>query len=205
MEQFNRLKINILSQAAGSDLRAILVTSSLHAEGTSTIAYHLSIAFTADIKTKVLLVDGNLRRPCIGKIFKLENKPGLSDIIKGDADAKNCIHKTKYPNLFVITSGKECARPFEIFESDEMQAVFNSYRDKYDYIIFDSAPVNAYPDTLILSPLVDGIVLIVKAENTRREIVKNAKEQLEKNKGNLLGVVINRRKFALPEFIYKRL
>ena len=205
MEQFNRLKINILSQTAGSDSRAILVTSSLHAEGTSTIAYHLSIAFTADTKTKVLLVDGNLRRPRIGKIFKLENKPGLSDIIKGDADAKNCIHKTKYPNLFVITSGNECARPSEIFESDEMQAVFNSYRDKYDYIIFDSAPVNAYPDTLILSPLVDGIVLIVKSENTRREIVKNAKEQLEKNKGNLLGVVINRRKFALPEFIYKRL
>ena len=130
MEQFNRLKINILSQTAGSDSRAILVTSSLHAEGTSTIAYHLSIAFTADTKTKVLLVDGNLRRPRIGKIFKLENKPGLSDIIKGDADAKNCIHKTKYPNLFVITSGKECARPSEIFESDEMQAVFNSYRDK---------------------------------------------------------------------------
>ncbi len=205
MEQFNRLKINILSQAAGSDLRAILVTSSLHAEGTSTVAYHLSIAFTADTKTKVLLVDGNLRRSRIGKIFKLENKPGLSDIIKGDADAKNCIHKTKYPNLFVITSGNGCARPSEIFESDEMQAVFNSYRDTYDYIIFDSAPVNAYPDTLILSPLVDGIVLIVKAENTRREIVKNAKEQLEKNKGNLLGVVINRRKFVLPEFIYKRL
>jgi capsular exopolysaccharide synthesis family protein len=205
MEQFNRLKINILSRTAESDSRAILMTSSLHSEGTSTIAYHLSTAFTADTKTKVLLVDGNLRRPRIGKIFKLENKPGLSDLIKGDADAKDCIHKTKHPNLCVITSGKECARPSEIFESDEMQAVFNSYRDQYDYIIFDSAPVNVYPDTLILSPLVDGIVLIVKAEHTRREIVKHAKEQLEKNKGNLLGVVINRRKFALPEFIYKRL
>lgn len=190
-EAFRVLRTNLQFTAIDKPLKNILVTSSVPQEGKSTVISNLAITI-AGAGNKTLLVDADLRRPKQQKIFLLENYKGLTNIIAENLPLDNVINKTKIANLDVITSGPLPPNPAEMLGSTRMKNFIQEIDSMYDIVLFDSPPVNSVADASILSTAVDGVVLVIAANSTEREAVLVAKQQLEKVKARILGVVLNR-------------
>jgi len=154
---------------------------------------------------KILLVDGNLRHPTLHAAFKCKKGRGLSNVIMGDADIKDVVRETALQNLSLITAGNSDVDPMDVLESCRFEELVAKLKDKYDYLVFDSPPINAYSDASILSHRVDGVIFVVRAGKTRWEVAQSAKEQLERSHANIIGVVLNRKKYIIPRFLYRRL
>jgi capsular exopolysaccharide synthesis family protein len=178
-----------------------MFVSAGHGEGTTTIATIFASILARNTKSRVLLVDGNIRTPSLNHIFALGNNPGLFDLVFDDAEMDNVIRKTHLSNLSVIIGGHMNSYGSYVFDYEFMNNLVGKLKENYNYIIFDSAPVNIYGDPAILAPQLDGIVLVVQAEKTKIEEVQRAKRQLERVDGKILGVVLNRKKSHVPNFI----
>ncbi len=205
LKEYEKLKNTILSLYCGESGKSFMITSSLRREGCSTVASNLASIFAKDGSLKILLIDGNLRNPSLHKHFELENDKGLSDLLLGRATADDVIQETTLQNLSVITGGNGKEDQTEFLENATLEEKLRSIKDKADYLIFDSPPVNAYPETHVLSSQMDGVILVVQAGRVRWEIAQKTKEQLELAHANILGVVLNRKKFIIPKFLYNRL
>jgi capsular exopolysaccharide synthesis family protein len=125
----------------------------------------------------------------------LQGKSSLTDVIK----------KTNINNLSVITSGSSASNPFNILESESLGSLIEQMKEHAYWVLFDSPPVNQYNEALLLSSKVDGVIMVVQAEDTRWEVAQNARLRIENDKVKLLGAVLNKRKMYLPEWVYKRL
>jgi len=205
LEECERLKNNILSLNFGGTVKTIMITSSVNGEGCSTMALNLAETLAKNKTLNVLLIDGNLRHPTLHKFFDLENNAGLSDLILNRVSSADVFKRTRLPNLSIITSGDCNVNPDEIFESHKVRSFLAELKGRFNFLIFDSPPVNKYPDAHILAAQVDGVLLVVHAGKTRWEVAQKSKEQLEMAHANILGVVLNRRKYVIPRFLYKRL
>ncbi len=206
LEEYERLKNNILSLGSGKAIKTIMVSSSVAGEGCSTVAAHLAISLAKNSLFKVLLIDVNLRHPTLHKSFGLKNNMGLSDLILSKAGINDVLKKTDFPNLLVMPSGKnKKIDPPQIFESQKLKALIGKLKDECNYLVFDSPPVSTYPDATILASQMDGVVLVVHAEKTRWEVAQRVKEQLEMANTNILGVLLNKKKYVIPKFIYNRM
>ncbi len=203
--EYERLKNNILSLNSERAVKTIMVTSSVSKEGCSTVVSNLAMTLAKNSSLNVLLIDGNFRHPTLHLAFRVENKTGLSDLILGNVDISEAIKKTNLPNLSVITSGDFRGNPIEVLESINLKGLTVRLEGQFDYIILDSAPINTYADASILASQVDGVILVVHAGRTRWEVVQNAKRQLEMVHASISGVVLNRKKYVIPKFLYKRL
>ena len=188
-ESYRSLRTNIQYSSFDKEVKRILVTSSEPGEGKSTTAGNLALAFSQDEK-KVLLIDCDLRKPSIHKKFRISNNIGLSDVVIDSSKfSKAVIHHTEY--LDVLPSGKIPPNPSELLGSKAMENLLNELQKHYDLIILDTPPVHAVTDAQILSTKVDGVVLVVRAERTKKDSVVSAKASLEKVNANILGVVLN--------------
>lgn len=205
LREYEKLINNILSQNSESNVKSIVVSSSASGEGTSTIALNISKILAKNKDLKVCLIDGNLRKPAQHKLFNLEKKAGLADHALGSDDVNDILKKTDVPNLRVVTSGDSKVNPVEIFKSNEMKDFIKELKNRFNYLVFDSAPINAFPDVHILSSHVDGVILVVHAERTRWEVAQKAKDQLQMANAKIFGVVLNRKRYYIPDFIYRRL
>ncbi len=199
--EFRRLLYNLTNNnALPEGGKTFLVTSSTIGEGKSTVSSFLSLTAAIHRPRKTLLVDADLRRPVVHKIYGVSQKMGLSDIIKNGAKLEECIKKTHVEKLDIITSGKEIKNPTELFDSPTLPAFFEAARFYYDLVIVDSAPVIPVSDPLILANEVDGICLVVKAGATPKEVVTRARDLISQSGARLLGVVLNNVKQALPYY-----
>ncbi|MCK4789617.1 MAG: polysaccharide biosynthesis tyrosine autokinase, partial [Desulfobacteraceae bacterium] len=203
--EYERLKNNILSLNSERAVKTIMVVSSVSKEGCSTVASNFAMTLAKNSSLNVLLIDGNFRHPTLHVAFRVENKTGLSDLVLGNADISEAIKKTNLPNLSMITSGDFRENPIEVLESSNLKGLIVKLKDQFDYLILDSAPVNTYSDSCILASQVDGVILVIHAGKTRWEVAQNAKRQLEMTHATILGVVLNRKKYVIPTFLYKRL
>ncbi len=205
LEECERIKNCILSINPERKMKTIMITSSVSGEGSSTVASNLAVSLSRNRTLKTLLVDVNSRRPTLHKHFDLENKFGFYDLIFGKKGAEGVLKRTRWPNLLVITSGEINSNPSEMLEPQGLKHLLSRLKEEFNYLIFDSPPITAYPDALLLAPQMDGVILVVQAERVRWEVVQEVKEQLELIHANIVGVVLNKRKNYIPEFIYKRL
>ena len=188
-ESYRTLRTNIQYSSFDKEIEKILVTSSEPGEGKSTTAGNLALAFSQDEK-KVLLMDCDLRKPSIHKKFRISNNIGLSDVVIDSSKfSKAVIHHTEY--LDVLPSGKIPPNPSELLGSKAMENLLNELQKHYDLIILDTPPLHAVTDAQILSTKVDGVVLVVRAERTKKDSVASGKASLEKVNANILGVVLN--------------
>ena len=203
LEECERLKNNILSINSEGTIKTIMLVSSVIGEGCSTVASNLALSLAKHRTLKTVLIDGNLRCPTLHKHFELENMFGFYDLILGKKGAEGVLKRTKWPNLLVITSGETKNYPNEFIEPQGLKDFILKLKQEFNYLIFDSAPITTYPDSLILASQMDGIILVVQAERMRWEAVQKVKEQLELIHANILGVVLNKKKYVIPEFIYK--
>lgn len=188
-EAYKTLRTNIQYSSFDKEIKTILVTSTIPGEGKSTIAGNLALSFAQQDK-KVLVIDCDLRKPALHKMFKLSNFKGLSDVIVGNSDLEKTMYNYR-DNFDILTSGKIPPNPSEILASNAMTMLLEKLKTMYDIIIIDSAPLQAVTDAQIISNKVDGTLLVIRAGLTKREAILQAKELLNQVNAKIIGVVLN--------------
>ena len=204
LEEALRIKVNVLRTRTNYPMKSIMVTSANHGEGTSTVVTNLAFAFSSGGKSQVLIVDANIRRPRLHRVFSVERENGFLDFISGKIDLSQGIKITSIPNLKVMTAGQQADNNDIAAFSAISKDMKNLIERDFDWVIYDTAPVNYYPDTLMATALADGIVLVIQAEKTRWPAVSKAIETLQAVGAHIAGGVLNRRKHIVPALIYKR-
>lgn len=190
-EAYRTLRTNVLFSSVDEQLKAIVITSSGPGEGKTTSSANLAVVLSQGDK-KVLLMDCDLRKPKVHKMFKLSNQSGLSNILVGEAEFDSTVHKTEIENLHVLTSGIRPPNPSELLSSSKMKSFLRGLREKYDFIILDTPPVIMVTDAQILSQYADGSILVVSSGEAEREAVIQAKKLLEKVAAKIIGVILNK-------------
>lgn len=189
-EAYRTLRTNIQFKNKKTKQHVVLVTSSAPKEGKSTTVANLAITM-AQMGNKTVLIDGDLRRPVIHSIFSMNKEEGITNYLVGSSELNAVIKPTFVDNLSIIPSGPLPPNPSELLGSDEMRSLINKLREKFEIILFDSPPVIAVTDAAILSTMVDGVVLVIKAHQTHREAIKRAKNLLDNAEAKIFGSLLN--------------
>jgi len=208
-KSYEELKTKIQIQYHEGALKSIMFTGTDHGDGTSTNAIGFASYLAGVHQLKVLLMDVNLRTPCIHKFFDINQTRCLRDIFLNLKFDDLYVSKSKdiaCRNLHVMTCcNGSIPESVGFFESDRFIDFLHMMHKKFDYIIMDASPVLLFLESKIISPMVDGVVLILKSGKTRRHVALKAKEELEMAGANFLGAVLNKRKYYIPKWIYRKL
>ena len=190
-EAYRSLRTNV--QFAGLDkaCRSIVVTSSSANEGKTTTAANFAV-ISAQGGTTVCLIDADLRRPTLHRVFGLPNTEGLTTALVQGRPFSELAQATRVPNLFVLPSGPLPANPTELVGSRRMRAFVEAATEKFEIVVLDTPPVLAASDAVALSAQMDGVIFVVKVGGVPHEVVRHAVEQIHAVKGRVLGVLLNR-------------
>lgn len=189
-EAYRTLRTNIQFQKLRNKETTLMVTSSAPKEGKSTTIANLAITM-AQMGSKTLLVDTDLRRPVIHTVFNLNKDKGVTNFLMGKMTFNEIVKPTMVENLSVVTSGPLPPNPSEMLSSEEMEEFVEQSRNNFDLILFDSPPIIAVTDAAILSTKLDGIILVVKAHQTQKTAVERAKNLLDNVNANIVGCLLN--------------
>jgi capsular exopolysaccharide synthesis family protein len=172
--------------------RTLAATSASPLEGKSTTLANLAVVL-AQAGQRVILVDADLRRPRVHKIFNVPNQIGLSSaLLRSETTVDGCLHETQQPNLSVLTSGPLPPDPSELLGSQRFAAFVVALKERADIVLFDCPPVLGLTDAALLARQVDGVLLVVNAGTTRRQWALAAAESLQQVNARILGVILNR-------------
>ena len=183
--------------------RVLMLSSSIEGEGTTDVALGLGLTLATEMDRKVAIVDCNLRHPEIHLRFGTQDV-GLSEYFSGEVELEQALVNTVVPNLYALPLGRNLTSLAGV-GSERLRALLETLRDKFDYVLIDAAPIGTYAECVVLCDKVDAIILIIRHGSTRREVVKRTKEIIDRAGGRILGVVLNRRKFPIPEFLYRKI
>ena len=190
-ENIKSLRTNLQFAAVDRNLKTILVTSTNASEGKSFVSSNLAISF-AQAGKKVLIIDCDLRKGRLHRLFKMFNNAGLSNLLADNIkNMGTYIHNTSVENLSLITCGTYPPNPSELLASQRMKKVLASLRTHYDIIVLDGAPVGGLADSVILSSLVDEVLIVTKDGATSRTDLAAVKDALRRVEANVAGVVFN--------------
>lgn len=188
-EAYRSLRSNIEYSSFDDEYRVIVVTSSVPGEGKSTTSGNLAIAL-AQSGNSVLLVDCDMRKPSIHKKFKISNAAGTAELLLRKKLFEEVANKYN-ENLTIITAGKIPPNPSEMLASRAMTAFIEEMKKEFKYIILDTPPLQAVTDAQVLSTKADGVLLVVRAGSTKREMVLNSVDLIKKVQGKVIGTVLN--------------
>lgn len=190
-EAYRTLRTGLLSIAARRELKTILVVSPLAGEGKSTTAANLAVVL-AQAGKRVDLVSADLRKPRIHQFFGLSNDRGVSNVLVGEMQAWEVFQRAPgVEGLVVFASGPVPRQPAELLESNALKQLVMERRDQSDFVVLDSSPALLVADYMALVRLVDGVLVVVDAANTRRGAVIQVREQLDQAGARVLGAVLN--------------
>jgi exopolysaccharide/PEP-CTERM locus tyrosine autokinase len=190
-EQFRRLRTHVLKLNISDPPKTIMVTSATAGEGKTFVAANLAAGIAHDLHFHALLVDCDLRNPSLSQWFGVQNGHGLSDYLVGRRQLPELLMKTEMEKLSILTGGSAQEKPAELIGSRKMEALIHELKSRYNdrYIIFDATPLLVTTEPEVLARLVDGILIVVRANVTPRETVKQAIASLDPKK--ILGFVLN--------------
>lgn len=190
-EQYRTIRTNLqFTSSIDRQLQTIVITSSGPSEGKSTTAANLAVVF-ANSGSRVLLVDADMRKPTIHKTFQLPNTQGLSTMLSTGRGIEETVQNTVVVNLFALTSGPKPPNPSELLNSRRMDQIITDARRGYDVIIFDMPPIVAVTDAQIMASKVDGTLLVVRENVTKKEALTKANELLKLVNARVLGAIYN--------------
>lgn len=189
-EAYRELRTAILLSRAEEPPRTILFTSSAAEEGKTTTVLNTALIF-AQMGVRVLVIDADLRRSGCHKILGMANGIGLTEVLTGQCEVPEVVKALPLQNLFFLGSGTISPNPTELVGSKKMYETLTSLRTEYDYILIDSPPVRGMSDTVLLSTMVDGVVLVANAQRTAKQLVKESQARLSYARANILGIVLN--------------
>jgi len=191
LESFRLLRNNIMFSAPDQTLRVISVTSAGKGEGKSTTSVNLAISMAMDGR-KVLLIDGDLRRPTVHNYLNISRDIGFTNVVKGLTPLDQAVVKTEFENVYCLPAGPLPPNPTEFLNSKQARRLIEEAKDKYDVVIIDSPPCTGLSDVQVISTLVDGLVLVVALEATQKQYLVATMRLLRQAGAPLLGTVINR-------------
>lgn len=201
-ERFRTIRTNIqFASSVDHVIKSIVITSSGPSEGKSMTAANLAVVFAKSGK-KTLLVDADLRKPTVYKTFQLNNDKGLSTVLSSGAPVSAMVQTIGEDNLDILTSGPKAPDPAELLGSEKMNQVIQETSSGYDIVIFDMPPVVTVTDAQVIASKVDGTLLIVRENYTRKDSLRNATELLKMVNARLLGVIYNGNEQSANEGYY---
>lgn len=189
-ETFRMVRTNLAFMTQDNPLRAFVVTSALPLEGKTTVASNLAVAL-AQFGRSVILVDSDLRRPRIHRVFEIDNDLGLTSLVEGQTTLSAAIHKSQVQGLSVLTAGPIPPNPSELLHSAAFGRLKDDLLKQFDWVLFDSPPMGAVTDAAILASQLDGALLVVRAGQTTLHSIVGARKQLNSVSAPLLGAVLN--------------
>ena len=172
-----------------------MVASAESGEGKTTTISNLAVTYAQEGK-KVLLIDADLRNPSLHQVFSVPNHIGLSSVLSNQYSVEDVLRESYIDNLQLFTSGRIPPNPSEMIGSNRMKRLIEKLEDQYDVIMFDTPPVLAVTDALIVSSLCDGVLLVVNSGKVKKELVKKTKAALEHVNARILGAILNNIKNA---------
>ena len=190
-EQFKKLRTHIFHQSAISP-HSMLITSSIPQEGKTIVAVNLAIAISHEINKKVILIDADLRKPKI-YIEGFEKAKGLSNYLEDGIPLSEILKNSDEEKLWVIPAGKPSPKPSEIIGSKKMKELLKSLHELFEdaYIVIDSPPILSTPEPILLSNLVEGVIMVVRADRTPKGAVRKAIGLIGREK--IIGIVYNQK------------
>ena len=197
-EVFRLLRTNIQYINKDEKSTAIMLTSTTPANGKTFVTANLAITL-AQANKRVILVDSDIRKPRLHKVFELENTMGLSDYLRNSSDGLY-IRKTNIENLSIVTAGTMVNNPSELIGQEKFKKTIEALKEKYDYVIIDSSPILMVTDSILVSRVVDATILIAIYNKTRIDDLKSAVRRINYVGGNVAGVVVNRTKIILNQY-----
>jgi len=190
-EAYSSIRTFLLFSSAGKPPKVMMVTSPRREEGKTTTSINTAISLTKS-DAKAVLIDADMRRPRLHKVFKVSNGKGLSSFLSGNIEfGDDLIKHTDIPNLDVITSGPLPPNPAELLSSYRLRELIDGLYPLYNFIIIDTPPLLGLADAAIASTHTDGVILVVKSGSTPRDAAVQAKKVLESVNAKVLGVVLN--------------
>lgn len=190
-EVYRLLRTNINYSSNDQVLKTIMVTSSQAGEGKTTTISNLAITYAQEGKN-VLLIDMDMRKPSLHLLFSQSNRQGLSTVLAGHINVQDVIQETMVSQLSLIPSGPMLGNPSDMIDSLAMRELLEQLGQQYDVILIDSPPVLAVTDSVIISTLCDGVIMVVAAGKVKKNQLRKAKEQLDHVNARMLGIVVNR-------------
>jgi len=191
-EAYRVLRTNLTSLHGwnGTAGQTFVVTSALMREGKTTVAANLALAFALEGK-RTLLVDADLRRSRLHKVFRVPREPGLAHVLRGYADPATVIRTTFVDGLFVLTAGRLGSHPSDLLSADRMRKLLSRVADQFEVIIVDTPPVLPVADAIIIAPLATGVVMVARVGQTEREAFNQALNLLQNVDSHIVGAVLN--------------
>jgi capsular exopolysaccharide synthesis family protein len=183
--------------------RTLLLSSSVQMEGTTEVTVGLALTLALEMGKKTAIIDANTNHPDLNRRFGTPDS-GLGEYLKGSLTIERALVNTTVPNLHIMPLGKSVPS-LGTFGREPLEAMVSQLRNRFDYVLIDTAPIGMNPESTILVDTVDAVILVVRHGSTRREVVRKTKDVIERAGGKILGVVLNKRTFPIPEFLYRRL
>jgi capsular exopolysaccharide synthesis family protein len=188
-ERYRLLRTRIKRAENGRNVRAIVITSPAKGDGKSLTAANLALTMAQEFHQRVLLLDADLRRPSIASLFAIAESPGLSDVLLGLHDVERALVHLPDQHLTVLPAGSPAAQPAELLGSAAMRRTLDALRTRFDRILIDLPPVAPLADVHVVSPLADGLLMVVRAGITPKPAIERALSGLDM--GKVLGLVLN--------------
>jgi len=190
-EMFRALRTNLRFSHVDLQRRAVLVTSTGPEEGKSTVLGNLAVSL-AQSGRRTVVIDTDLRRPTLHRMFTLAKTRGLADYLAGDSNLDEALRPTHVEGLDVLPCGTLPANPAELIESARLGELVRLLRERYEYVLLDSPPAGGLVDASLLAGLVDGVLLVVEPRRFDWRVLRSTVRQLERSGARLYGVVLNK-------------
>jgi len=193
-ESYRMLRANLQLSNPDESPKVLLITSAFPGEGKTLTTANLGMSL-AKMGEKVLVVDGDLKRPRLHPLFLQSREPGLVDYLTShelEAEVPPwLVRSTEHDNLWIVTCGRRAPNSAELLGSQRMRLLLKGWRETYDLVLIDSAPIISVADSLILAREVDGLIMVVRAHQTKERAVEQVRDRLTQTGVSLLGVVLN--------------
>lgn len=189
-ESFKAIRTNIMFSLLTDGCKKMVVSSSLAGEGKTTTAVHTAISL-AQMETRVLLIDADLRKPKVNQFFHMKNTPGLTNYFGNLTPLQDILQKTAYKNLSVICSGVAVPNPSELLASEKMAGLLSELETRFDYIVIDTPPLNVVVDAVPLIKLCNGVILVVRQSSSTYPELNKTIKNLEMIDAKILGIILN--------------
>ena len=185
--------------------KMVVFTAVEEGTGCTSICAGAAESIAAQVDAPVCVVDANLRRPALHLCFGAESLRGLTDSVFKPGPIRQFVQKLPGRNLWLLPCGSMASQLSAVMKAEHLQARINELRQEFAYVLIDTPPVSEHTDAILLGRFADGAVLVLESNATRREVARIAKEDLEAAHVRVLGAVLNKRTFPIPQFLYDRL